>query len=393
MSAPTDPYEAERRLWMKWRLAGLVALGIVVVLAILFLARGALLPIIMSVIVAELVFPIVANLEARLPQRQRYPQAARIFAIAVVYVVFIALAAAFVYLTFQPVFQEAQEFFETAPEIYEQAKTRVTEWLDEFDRQVPEEVKAQLEEWLRSAGGAIGEAALGLLTRTLSGVTGTVSVVVALGIVPFLLFYMLKDKEALMGGLYSVLPENVSRHTRNVLTLFHVVIGSYVRAQLISASVVGVLVFLGLLALDVSFAVTLGLLAGVLGLIPIIGAYLGAIPGLLVVLATDPSKLVWVILMYLAVQGIENYLVAPRVQGRALRLHPIFIMGTLVIASEIAGLWGVFVGVPLVAAARDVFAYFYGEWSDRGAPAAIAEPSDDAGEGDAADAAPAEGSE
>ena len=143
------------------------------------------------------------------------------------------------------------------------------------------------------------------------------------------------------------------------------VIGSYVRAQLISATIVGVFVFIGLFLLDVSFALTLGLLAGVLGLIPIIGAFIGAVPGLLVVLATDPGKLVWVALLYIVVQFVESNIISPRIQGRALRLHPIIIMITLIIASDIAGLWGVLVGVPLVAAARDVFAYFYFEWSNR----------------------------
>lgn len=59
------------------------------------------------------------------------------------------------------------------------------------------------------------------------------------------------------------------------------------------------------------------------------------------------------------------------------RLHPIVIMITLIIASDIAGLWGVPVGVPLVAAARDVFAYFYSEWSDRGGSEDIPEDTAD----------------
>ena len=366
MSSPTNPHDVERSLWMKWRLAGLVTVGILVVLFILYLARGALLPIIISVVVAELLFPVVSFMEGLLPGHKRHPRAARLFTIATIYMAFLALIAALLFLTIQPIVREAQEFIDTVPQIYEQAKETIEKSLGEFDRQVPEEVKAQLEEWLRSASGAIGKAALTLLTRTLSGITGTVSLVIGLATVPFLLFYMLKDKEELVGAMYSILPENVSRHTRNVLALIHGVIGSYVRAQLISATIVGGFVFLGLVFLDVSFALTLGLLAGVLGLIPIIGAYIGAVPGLLVALATDPSKLVWVALLYIVVQFIESNIISPRIQGSALRLHPIFIMGTLVIASDLAGLLGVLVGVPLVAVARDIFAYFYREWNDRG---------------------------
>ena len=362
----SDIFETERSLWMKWRLPGLIAVGILVVGSILFVARGSLLPIIISVIVAELLFPVVSNVERFLPGRERYPGIARLVTISIVYIAFVAIVAALIYLTVQPIIKEVQEFIQVAPQIYEQAKITIEGWMQAFDQQVPEAVKATLDDLLQSASGLIGEAALALLTKTIGGVTGTISIVIGLVIVPFLLFYMLKDKEDLVGGMYSVLPENVSRHTSNVLSFIDGVIGSYVRAQLISATIVGVFVFIGLFLLDVNFALTLGLLAGVFGLIPIIGAFIGAVPGLLVALATDPGKLIWVALLYLIVQFVESNIISPRIQGRALRLHPIFIMITLIIASEIAGLWGVLVGVPLVAAARDLFAYFYSEWSDRG---------------------------
>ena len=375
--AQSDTFETERSIWLKWRLPGLVVVGILVVGSILFVARGSLLPIIISVIVAELLFPIVSNVERFLPGRERYPGIARLVTIAIVYIAFVVLVAALIYLTVQPIIKEVQEFIQVAPQIYDQAKVTIEGWMQAFDQQVPEEVKTQLDGLLQSASGVIGKAALSLLTKTISGVTGTISVVIGLVIVPFLLFYMLKDKEELVGGMYSLLPENVSRHTRSVLSLIDGVIGSYVRAQLISATIVGVLVFIGLLLLDVSFALTLGLLAGVLGLIPIIGAFIGAVPGVLVALATDPGKLVWVALLYLVVQFVESNIISPRIQGRALRLHPIFIMITLIIASDIAGLWGVLIGVPLVAAARDVFAYFYSEWSDRGGDEDVSDNVDD----------------
>ena len=79
----------------------------------------------------------------------------------------------------------------------------------------------------------------------------------------------------------------------------------------------------------------------------------------------------------MAVQLIENNLIAPRIQGSAVRLNPAIIMATLVLASEIAGLWGVIVAVPLVAAARDVFVYFYNEWGadpNDEPPATVDEP-------------------
>ena len=176
-------------------------------------------PIIISVIVAELLFPIVSNVERYLPGRERYPGIARLVTIAIVYIAFVALVAVLIYLTVQPIIKEVQEFIQVAPQIYEQAKVTIEGWMQAFDQQVPEAVKATLDDLLQSASGLIGEAALAVLTKTIGGVTGTISIVIGLVIVPFLLFYMLKDKEELVGGMYSVLPENVSRHTSNVLSL------------------------------------------------------------------------------------------------------------------------------------------------------------------------------
>ena len=366
MSLPNSAHGETPSVWIRWRLTGLVTVGVLSLLFITYLGRGALLPIIMSVIVAELIFPLVSYMERAFPFHSRHPRIARLVAIVAVYAAFLTLMAGFLYLTVQPIYVEMREFFRSAPEIYEQAQSTVEGWLVDIDRQVPEDLKSQLDGWLQSASGTIGDVLLSILTRTLNSVTSTVSAVIGFAVVPFLLFYMLKDKEQLVGGIYSMLPSGVSRHTRNVFHLFHSVIGSYIRAQVISASIIGGFVFLGLFFLDIRYPLTLGLLAGVLGLIPIVGAYIGAVPGLLVALATDPGKLPWVALVYIIVQLIESNVISPRVQGGALRLHPIFIMATLIVASEIAGLWGVLVGVPLVAVGRDIFVYFYKEWSDPG---------------------------
>ena len=371
--------DSARSLWEQWRLPGLVAVAAMTVALVLFAALGSILPLIVSIILAELLFPIVSYIETRLPGYRRYPSVARLVSIAVVYLVSFAVVAFLIYITFQPIVEEVRHFIEDAPRLFESAKATFEEWSEEFDRQVPEEVQGQVEEWLRSAGGVVGDAALNILNKTISRVTSTISILFGLVVVPVLLFYMLKDKERLSGGMYSALPDGVARHTRNVLGLAHEVIGSYTRAQLISASIVGGGVFIGLFILDVDFAITLGLLAGVMGLIPIIGAILGAVPGLLVVLATDPGKLIWVALVYIVVQFVESNIISPRIQGRALRLHPIIIMTTLVIASDIFGLWGMLIGVPMVAIARDTFTYFYREWSGAKSAASSAADAVEAG--------------
>ena len=347
---------------MRWRRAGLVAAAVAVVAVILYLARGALFPLIVSVVLAQLFYPVVTFLEKRLPGHERMPGASRIVSILMIYVAFAGVVAGVLFLTVPPLFAESEELVQAFPDLYERARSTVEGWSEEYTERIPVELRTQIEEAVAAGGNVLAEAAWGIAQRTVSGVSNAVTIVIGLAVMPFFLFYVLKDRERVVGGLYPMLSERGQMHTRNVISIANRVIGSYVRGQLVSATVVGVLVFIGLSILGIKFAAILGLVAGLFGLIPIIGPLLGAVPGLLVTLASSPSDTIWVALVYVAVQLIENYVVTPRIQSSAVRMNPALIMVTLVMASEVSGLWGVIVGVPLVAVTRDVFVYFYEQW-------------------------------
>ena len=348
--------------WVKWRRVALVAGALLTLAAILYLARGALFPFVISIVLAELLYPVVVFVEKRLPSHHRWPGLTRISSILVIYLAFGLVMAGIAYLTIPPLFHEAQELVQTLPDLYERARETAESWSRDVTDRIPAELRAQAEDAVAAGGNVLANAAGGILERTVSGVSNAVTLIIGLAIVPFFLFYILKDNEQVVGGIYPMLSPHSRTRVRDVFRLVNRVIGSYVRAQLLSATIVGGLVFIGLTILGVKFAATLGLVAGLFGLIPIIGPVLGAVPGLLVALASSPDRIVGVVLVYVIVQLIENNLISPRIQGSALRLNPAFIMIILVVSSEIAGLWGVIVGVPLVAAARDVFVYFFNEW-------------------------------
>ena len=363
----TDVPQQDRgeQAWIRWRRVGLVVVAVVVLATILYLARGALFPFIISIVLAELLYPVVVFVEKRLPGHDRKPGATRIVSILATYVASVALIAGILFLTIPPLFAEAEELVETFPELYERSRSTVEGWSDEFTERIPVELRTQLEEAVAAGGNVLADAARGVVQRTVSGVSNAVTIVIGLAVVPFFLFYILKDREEVVGGVYPLLSRRAQKHVHNV-------IGSYVRAQLLSATVVGVLVFIGLSILGIKFAAILGLLAGLFGLVPIIGPLLGAVPGLLVTLASSPSQVIWVALVYVIVQLLENNLISPRIQSSAVRLNPAIIVAILVVSSEVAGLWGVIIGVPLVAASRDVFVYFYKEWDTGDGDAALA---------------------
>jgi predicted PurR-regulated permease PerM len=107
----------------------------------------------------------------------------------------------------------------------------------------------------------------------------------------------------------------------------------------------------------------LGIVAGITELVPIIGPWIGGAVGVLVTLATAPDKVIWVILLYLGIQVLENSFLVARIQGNALNLHPIAVMVVIVIGSHLFGLWGVILGPLLAVAAKEVIKYFIDQWN------------------------------
>ena len=342
----------------------LVVASIVFVFLLLYVARGALFPFIIGGVFAYILFPAVKGLERLMPWRNRHPDVARIAAISVIYIIALAILIGLLAVTIPPVVRQSTSLIEDLPTIYTEARAAVEELVERFADDIPQDVRDKAEEILAGLGDTLLSVAQTALTKTLQTVANTFSFIIGLAIVPVLLFYLLKDGERLVASSLSVFPKNARVHAGEVVRIVNESLGAYIRAQLLLMLFVGVIVFVGLLLLDIDFAVLLGLVAGITEAIPVVGPIIGAVPGIVVTLATDPQKIVWVLALYLASQLLENSLLVPRIQGNAVHMHPVVIMGLLIVASETFGVIGVVAAVPVASVAREVFKYFYNVWSD-----------------------------
>ena len=342
----------------------LVVASVVVVFLLLYIARGALFPFVLGGVFAYVLFPAVKGLERLMPWRNRHPDAARVAAISVIYIIALAILIGLLALIIPPAVRQSTHLVQNLPNIYVEARQAIEEYTVRFSKDIPVNVRLMIEEVVAD----LGEFALSLiqstLIRTLQAVANTFSFIIGLAIVPVLLFYLLKDGERLVSSSLSIFPKNARVHAREVVRIVNESLGAYIRAQLLLMLFIGLIVFIGLLLLDIDFAILLGLVAGITEAIPIVGPIIGAVPGIIVTLATDPEKILWVLALYLGSQLLENSLLVPRIQGNAVQMHPVVIMGLLIVASETFGVIGVVAAVPVASVAREVFRYFYGIWSD-----------------------------
>ena len=132
-------------------------------------------------------------------------------------------------------------------------------------------------------------------------------------------------------------------------------VGGFFRGQLLVATFVGVASAIGLSLVKLPFAVLVGLTAGIFNLVPLIGPFIGAIPAVFIgLLSGHPIRALYAVLVLLVVQQIDNHLVSPTVMGRTVRLHPIVVMLSLLAGGAVAGVFGMLLVIPGVAAVKVV---------------------------------------
>jgi predicted PurR-regulated permease PerM len=182
---------------------------------------------------------------------------------------------------------------------------------------------------------------------------------VIIGTVPFVLFYMLKDGEKLVPMLAKAVPVRQRANFIDLLGEMNKTIATYISGQAIECLFVFVMMFFGYLILGIKYAFLFAVIAGLCNLIPYIGPYLGLAPSFLATVFVDPFKALIIIVIVLVVQQIDGNLIYPNVIGKTLSIHPLAIIFVLLVAGNIAGLLGIFLGVPFYAICKTIIKFIW----------------------------------
>jgi predicted PurR-regulated permease PerM len=180
-------------------------------------------------------------------------------------------------------------------------------------------------------------------------VTSTLSILIDILVTLVVAFWMLKDGEELRNGVVGLLPGRLRGEAIFGFDAFRVVVGGYVRGQLVMSVIVGTLAGLGCWLIGVPFPIVVAIAAAAFELIPLVGAFIGGAVAILLALTKSPETAVLAFLLFVAIHILEGYVLAPRIQARFVRLHPLVMLLTLFAGAEVGGFLGAFVAVPLAS--------------------------------------------
>lgn len=179
-------------------------------------------------------------------------------------------------------------------------------------------------------------------------------IIVAILIMPFILFYLLRDGQHLNRHVTQYLPTKWRSSVSKVLTDVNSQLSNYVRGQVTVAIIVALMFSVMFSIIGLSYPITLGVMAGFLNLIPYLGSFLAMIPAVVLGLIAGPVMLVKVLIVFMLEQTIEGRFVTPLIIGSSLSIHPITILFVLLTAGQMYGVLGVLLGIPIYASIKVV---------------------------------------
>ena len=330
---------SQRTLWVAAGVS-LVAVGAILVLTH---ALGAVLLVFFAIILAEAIRPLVAQLE-----RLRVPRPLGALA---VYLALVLIAIGIGWLLFNPIVSQASELTDQAPTYLEQAQA----WFEDMQRALlaNDALSQALTALGSEAVASLQSLAPALLQFPLTLVSGVFGVLLSIVLIVTMSVFWLMSADKLRAFVLDLIPEHARPGGALLFSDLGRTLGGWVRGTLVAMLLIGAFTALGLALLGVPYALLLGLLAGLLELIPYLGPWIsGAVAVLVALVAVDPIKALEVVGLFFIVQLAEGNLIQPLVMSWAVRIDPLLVLVAVTLGAQVLGVVGALLAVPIAGLAQ-----------------------------------------
>jgi predicted PurR-regulated permease PerM len=341
------PTRAERRVTFGLKVLALIAVAIYLLMQVLNFfgsIRTTGLLVVGALFLAYLIYPLVRRLNVHMPV---------IGSIVVVYA-FIALIGTFAVTLVAPqVGRDLNSFVHSFPALMTQFQQELISPSNSFIARIPLDDRMYLANLPTQFDALAQQYGLNTLQKSLPVLLSAASLGAALVIIPILAAYMLIDASNVRRQLLGLFPAKRRAKVHTIIDELDGVIGGFIRGQLIDGAIVGVMIFVMLMATHVPYALLIGIAAGLLNFIPYAGAVIGFVPSVILALAYNgPGNALLVALLFAVIQQIDGNFVAPKVLKENVGLSPLYIILAILMGSELFGLIGTFLAVPIAAMLR-----------------------------------------
>lgn len=300
------------------------------------MAEAIFIPFIVSAFITYLLHPIIERIH-----RTGLPRSVSIF---IIYILFFGSIGYGFYRGIPVLIKQLMELSGNIPQlmgIYEKWLTMIRDHTDHWPDGIHDRIEglvAKAEEWLAQ-----------LIDRLIESIQALFNYMVILTLIPFLVFYMLRDVDQIKKTAWYLTPKRWRMQAKEFIRDADHSLGDYIRGQFFVCVIIGLLAFIGFFFFKVQYALILGLIIGVTNVIPYFGPIIGAIPALIIAASMGTNTVIVVVILIMVLQFIEANILGPFIVGRSLHMHPIIIMLALAAGGELGGVLGLILAVPVTA--------------------------------------------
>lgn len=282
---------------------------------LIYLIRDLLLVLFVAVIFMSALRPLVEFLE-----RWKFPRA---LAIAMTYLVVLGIFATVIAGMLQPLIEESIRLIAALPKLTEQLFN-----VANIDKSVFQQGLTSLSK--------------NILSVTFAAFDNFVTFIFLLVVT----FYLLLERDKLEVRFASLFPGEEER-LKKLIVRIEDKLGAWLRGQLVLSLIIGTLSYIGLVLLNIPYALPLAVVAAIMEVIPVIGPIISALPAIVLALTISPILPVGVAAMYFIIQQMENHLIVPQVMKRAVGLNPLVVILAIALGSRLLGIAGALLAVPI----------------------------------------------
>lgn len=318
---------------------------------------GLTAPYIMGIFIASLLYPLMISMEKLLSRvvNDRYASVRRGVSILLTYVIFIGAIVLAIGVILPQVWKSITEMAVTVPLWYR----KFVQMLNELNQSIPEidfnfitqKFQEFGNEFLFSAD--ITNKLQSILVTVIStsfSVVGTVmDILIAFIVSVYLLIDVKRVRKVAKKVLRAFTSEQAAAKLEKVSSECYNIFSSFVTGKLIDSLIIGILCFILMTILKLPYALVISVVVGITNMIPYFGPFIGAVPGALILLMVSPVKMLIYILMILVLQQFDGLYLGPKILGDSTGLRPAWIIFSVAMGGAVAGVIGMFLGVPVVA--------------------------------------------
>lgn len=304
-------------------------------------------PFLIACFIAYLLYPVIMHLH----EQWKLPRGIAIIAIYVLFFIGIGYLIYRVYPVALMQIRDLNEYLPQAITMYEQLIYQ----LYESTSFLPESVHDKIDDVILTIETYLDH----LLGKIIDGFTKLFDLIILLTVIPVLVFYFLKDYENMKQFFKGFIPDHYEERLSDIIRSIDKRLGHYIRGQLIVCFIVGLVTFIVFYILNIKYALLLAIIVGLTNIIPYFGPIIGAIPAVLITLTDSLKLVVFVLITIFVVQLLESNLLQPYIVGKSINIHPIAIIFALLLGAQISGVWGMILAVPTLAIVKEVIYHTY----------------------------------